>query len=124
MLKSNKGKIGSELRSIRLRRNLTIYDLSEQIGISENYLSLIERDKKIPTDEKIVYNIAKAYDIDTAYLFGKFNKVPSVLAGEIASHVALQATLLKISNDDRLDEEKKERLYQQFQRLYQETIED
>jgi transcriptional regulator with XRE-family HTH domain len=46
-------KIGSLIKKIRMVRGLTQVQLAEIMGITQNYLSLIETDTKIPSNEKI-----------------------------------------------------------------------
>jgi len=46
-------KIGSLIKKIRTIRGLTQVQLAQQIGITQNYLSLIETDKKTPSNAKI-----------------------------------------------------------------------
>lgn len=41
--------LGQRLRQQRKRRGLTIEQLAEMIGLSKNYVSLIERGQKLPS---------------------------------------------------------------------------
>lgn len=41
--------LGQRLRQQRKKRGLTIEQLAEMIGLSKNYVSLIERGRKLPS---------------------------------------------------------------------------
>lgn len=112
--------IGKELRLTRVNMGLTMLQMSERVGISENFISEIERDKKIPADEKWVYKIANAYKLDPTYLFMRFSKVPGTIVGEFSEFEELAHTLYKISQDKKLSDDKKRKLYRDFQDLYKE----
>lgn len=122
MAKVEVNSIGSELRLIRTKRRQSLLAISELTGISENYISEIERDVKYPTNDKFVYALAKAYDMDPMYLFRKFGRLPDPVLEEVNRHEALQTTLLRISNDGTLSEDKKQKLYDQFKALYDEAL--
>lgn len=46
-------KLGHVLKLIRTNREMTQKDMADSLGISQNYLSLIESDKKTPSPKKI-----------------------------------------------------------------------
>lgn len=46
-------KIGSLIKKIRMMKGLTQAQLAEKVGITQNYMSLIETDTKTPSNEKI-----------------------------------------------------------------------
>ncbi len=46
-------KVGTLIKKIRTIRGLTQVQLAKKMGITQNYLSLIETDKKIPSNDKI-----------------------------------------------------------------------
>jgi transcriptional regulator with XRE-family HTH domain len=46
-------KIGSLIKKIRMMKGLTQVQLAEKVGITQNYMSLIETDTKMPSNEKI-----------------------------------------------------------------------
>lgn len=118
----NEETIGDELRLKRLKLGLSMNVVSERVGISENYLSLIERGKRKNIDNEILINLAKTYNFDVTYIFKRFNKIPPTLLEELNRYKALDETLLKISLDGKLNEDQKERLYDQFKKLYDEAI--
>lgn len=118
----NEETIGDELRLKRIKMGLSMYKISERVGVSENYLSMIERGKRTGVDDNILIQMAKAYNMDVTYLFKRFNKIPPTLLEDLNRYKALDETLLKISLDGKLNEDQKERLYDQFKKLYDEAI--
>ena len=46
-------KLGSVLKLIRTKLGINQKEMADLLGISQNYLSLIESEKKIPSPEKI-----------------------------------------------------------------------
>jgi transcriptional regulator with XRE-family HTH domain len=46
-------KIGQILKHIRINKGVSQKKMAEELGISTNYLSLIESDKKEPSQDKI-----------------------------------------------------------------------
>lgn len=71
-------ELGKLLKTIRVHLNLTQQDLSEKIGISSNYLSLLESNKRIPSDE-IISSIAQQFNISKDALDFLRTEVPSEL---------------------------------------------
>ena len=63
-----RGEFGLRLRSIRMSRQLTQEQFAEVIGVSVDFLSLIERGINAPSFEKIE-QIAKRLDLSVASLF-------------------------------------------------------
>jgi transcriptional regulator with XRE-family HTH domain len=53
-------KIGLHLKELRLKNNLTTKQVEVKTGISNSYISLIERNKRKPS-AKILSKLAKAY---------------------------------------------------------------
>ncbi len=47
-------KIGTHIRSLRIRQNLTLQDLADSSGLSKSMLSKIENDKAIPSIAALV----------------------------------------------------------------------
>ncbi len=61
-------KIGNKIREIRLRKNMTLRDLSKRSGCSLGFLSQVERDLVSPTISSLK-RIADALDINIISLF-------------------------------------------------------
>ena len=54
---------GGLIKSLRKDRRMTLHDLSKRSGLSPSFLSLVERDKAVPSIVSLL-NIAKAFDIE------------------------------------------------------------
>lgn len=109
--------IGMELRLMRTERNLSMKEVADVIGISENYMSNIERDKKTPSD-LLIRKIANFYDIEEKYLFDRYGRIPLAIAEEIKDNELLNDVLYEISMNKKLSADQKERLYKDIQNLY------
>ncbi|MCS0827447.1 helix-turn-helix domain-containing protein [Cytobacillus firmus] len=109
--------VGKELRDYRNDRNYTLRDASDKIGISENYLSEIERGLKNPNDD-IIRNMAVLYGLDEKYLFDRFERVPLVVTEELKDNDRLGRTMYNIVTDDELSDADKEELYRTIENLY------
>ncbi len=74
-------KIGKILKIIRTSKGLTQNQMSKLLGISQNYLSLIEQDKKSPSAEAIA-NFASSLSISKDALLLISSEVPVELNGK------------------------------------------
>lgn len=109
---------GMSLRLLRTEKGVSLKEASEKIGISENYLSEIERDKKIPNDD-IIRSCANYYGVDEKDLFDKFNKIALTVQEEIKENDTLSRTLYEISTNNTLSDKDKEKLYTEIRNLYE-----
>ena len=57
------------IKSIREKKNITIYRLSKITGINRTYLTQLENNKKFNPSLKIMYKIANALDVKVDDLF-------------------------------------------------------
>lgn len=64
---------GERLSDLRKDRGLTQKDLAKIIGVSENSISMYERNLNSP-DDKIKVKIAKYFNISLDYLLGAIDK--------------------------------------------------
>lgn len=63
-----KKRFGSRLRRIRRNKDLTQEQLAIQVGVSLNYIGLMERGEKAPSFE-MVQKIAEVLEVDISELF-------------------------------------------------------
>jgi transcriptional regulator with XRE-family HTH domain len=71
-------KIGQILKHIRINKGVSQKEMAEKLGISPNYLSLIESDKKEPSQDKIA-DFAEALNISKEALLLASTDAPSEL---------------------------------------------
>ncbi|MGF9741560.1 helix-turn-helix transcriptional regulator [Priestia megaterium] len=119
--KTTNVSIGMELRLKRTEMRKSLREVAEAVRVSENFLSMVERDKKVPSD-CVIKALAKYYMLEEAYLFERFDRIPIVVAEEIKDHKLLHETLYDISTNDKLSEDVKKKLYEDIQQLYLETL--
>jgi transcriptional regulator with XRE-family HTH domain len=67
-------KFGENVKNSRLKKKMTLQQLSNLSGVSKTMLSEVERDKKIPTIE-VACKIADALDINLLKLLGKNSRI-------------------------------------------------
>lgn len=70
-------KIGAYLKELRLKNNLTTKQVEVKTGISNSYISLIERNKRKPSAE-ILNKLAKAYKVKPDDLLCLVGYLPSI----------------------------------------------
>lgn len=64
--------VGEKIKSARIEKKLTLEKLSEQIGISRNFLWEIEAGRKAPAIQTL-YNIGKSLNLSIDYILGLSN---------------------------------------------------
>ena len=74
-------KIGKILKILRTSKGFTQNQMSKVLGISQNYLSLIEQDKKAPSAEAIA-NFASSLSVSKDALLLISSEVPVELNGK------------------------------------------
>ena len=73
--------IGNVLKLVRTRKNLTQQEMADTLGISQNYLSLIESNKKKPSID-LITEFAKVLKISTEALLFASSEIPKELDDE------------------------------------------
>lgn len=121
MLNENDMTVGTFLRLLRTQRGRPIRDVADGVGVSENYVSEIERDLKQPSDE-IIRNFAKYYGMDEAALFRKFGRVPLSVTEELLKSPIVNDLLYSISRNDSLDEKDKIDMYRKMVEVYKNNV--
>ncbi|MBU4450626.1 MAG: LexA family transcriptional regulator [Actinobacteria bacterium] len=71
-------KIGLYLKELRLKNNLTTKQVEVKTGISNSYISLIERNKRKPSAE-ILSKLAKAYQVKAEDLLRLIGYLPPII---------------------------------------------
>lgn len=76
-------ELGKLIKTLRVNVGATQVDLSEKLGISANYLCLIEANKRTPSDE-VFSKIAQLFQISKDALDFLCTNIPSELNNENA----------------------------------------
>ena len=115
MNESKHGDLGEFIRSQRERANLSLRRLAEKSGISNPYLSQIERGIRKPSAE-ILKNLARALEISSNTLYSR--------AGLIDEEMPPASVFEAIDNDERLIGEQKKVLLDMYRALTRSEEED
>ena len=66
--KKNLKTFGSRIQELRKKNNLTQFELAEKIGLSTNFIGMVERGERNTSVDKI-FKLAKAFNISLAQFF-------------------------------------------------------
>ena len=80
-------QLGPRIRSLRQARRLTLRDVSQRAGVTESFLSQVERDVTSPSIAT-VQRIARALDLSIAQLFAEEPETGRVVRREARRRVA------------------------------------
>ena len=80
-------ELGARIRSVRQARRLTLRDVSERAGVTESFLSQVERDVTSPSIASL-QRIARALDLSIAQLFAEEPETGRVVRREARRQVA------------------------------------
>lgn len=108
MNESKQGDLGEFIRHQRERANLSLRRLADKAGISNPYLSQIERGIRKPSAE-ILKNLSRALEISASSLYSK--------AGLIDEDLAPATVFEAIEADNRLSLEQKNVLLDMYRAL-------
>ncbi|MGN1387595.1 MAG: helix-turn-helix domain-containing protein [Bacillus sp. (in: firmicutes)] len=113
--------IGNELRSLRKAKNLHVKDIAEDVGVSSTYISEIERNNKVPSNE-LIEKMAQTYNVDEKRLYKGFNIIPESVIFELTSTYGLYDLFYELSEDESITREEKDEFYQKVKELYKDTF--
>jgi transcriptional regulator with XRE-family HTH domain len=82
-------RLGATIRSLRQARHLTLRDVAERAGVTESFLSQVERDVASPSIAS-VHRIARALDLSIAQLFANDGETGRVVRKEARRRVVYQ----------------------------------
>ena len=108
MNESKHGDLGEFIRQQRERANLSLRRLADKAGISNPYLSQIERGIRKPSAE-ILKNLSKALEISANSLYTK--------AGLIDEETPAPSVTEAIASDERLEGDQKKVLLDMYRTL-------
>lgn len=89
--------IGSNIRMIRKRKNITIAQICEETGLSQGFMSQIETNKTSPSITTLE-SIAEALKVPLAYLLLKKNERMSVVRKDERNVTTSGSELLKVEH--------------------------
>ena len=96
--------MGSKIKAERKRLNLTLETLSEQIGISRNYLWEIEAGRKVPALNTL-FNLGVTLNVSIDYLLGASSEKKSISGNPPTTERDLEiARIMKALSEYELNE--------------------
>lgn len=100
---------GKILKEHRLNRKYSLAKVAKGINVSINYLSLLERGLRKPSDI-ILYSLSNFYNVNPVELFSLYDKVPTEQLNRIISSPSLARILTRLGTDERFTEQEKEEI--------------
>jgi len=82
-------QLGTRIRSLRQARHLTLRDVAQRAGVTESFLSQVERDVASPSIAT-VHRIARALDLSIAQLFAEEADTGRVVRREARRRIVYQ----------------------------------
>lgn len=113
-------EIGRYINDFRVKRKLSIQQMSVRVGVNPSYLREVERGEKIP-DDYFIRNLSEQFGLDENYIFGLLGKAPLVAREELDHHALLQQTLTEIGMSS-FSEQRKQELYDMFYSLTKKAL--
>lgn len=92
-------ELGEYLKNLRAVKGMSTRAVGEELNVSSNYISEIERGIKAPADHTL-REIAQLYNVDENILFDKLKRVPLKATEALNSHERLQKLLTNIQDAD------------------------
>ena len=68
-MRKRKSGLGLPIRILRAARGLTTRELAAGVGVTGGYVSMLERDMRVPSEE-VMYGLAKALGVKWEVLAG------------------------------------------------------
>lgn len=105
---------GEKLKKLREKTGYSLAKVSKKIDVTSNYLSLIERGQRKPS-EVVMYKLAQFYNLNPIEIFSLYGIIPTEQLEKIISSPSLVKILSHISSDDDFTDGEKEELSQAIQ---------
>jgi len=109
------GTLGEVLRGARVKLDLGLRELAKQLGITPSYLSDIEYDRRVPSED-VLSQLAKALDLELDHLMALAGRVGDTAERYLKRHPAAGVLFRRIS-DRQLPEHDLKKLLQEVDKL-------
>lgn len=86
--------LGSVLKKLRLKENMTQAQLAQKLGLTKSVISAYETGLRLPSYD-ILIHIAKIFNVSTDYLLGLENKREIDLSGLTENEITALLELIK-----------------------------
>ena len=98
---------GKRLKELRISLGYTLAFVARKLDITTNYLSLIERGERKPS-EIVMYKMSEFYKLNPIEIFSLYGTIPTEQVEKIISCPSLVKIISQLSTDERFTEEEKE----------------
>lgn len=98
--------------------------MGERIGVSENYISEIERGIGKQPSNDVLRKVSEEYGIDSLEVFEAFDRIPVDLVDELRNNKQLLDTLYEIKSNRKLTNKQKAELYKRIVQVYEDFLKD
>lgn len=96
---------GAKLRELRKNTGLSTYKVGKRVGVSGNYIGMIERGQKNPS-EAILVSLADVYEVDREEVFSLYKRVANEELEQIMQlHPEIRKTMASISTSRNISDE-------------------
>lgn len=96
---------GAKLRELRKNTGLSTYKVGKQVGVSGNYIGMIERGQKNPS-EAILASLAEIYEVNREDVFSLYKRVANEELEQIMQlHPEIRKTMASISTSRNISDE-------------------
>lgn len=109
------GGLGDVLREARVAADLSLRDLAKRLGITPSYISDIENDRRVPSED-VLRLLANELKLDFDQLMAMAGRVGDQAERYLKQHPAA-GTLFRRISDKKLPEEDLQKLLQQVDRM-------
>jgi Helix-turn-helix. len=119
--KINRKIFGEAIKSIRKSRSIPMDIVADQIDISKQYVSYLERGMKEPSDI-VVERIAKYYNIEPQVLFNLLHRIPDKAIKDGFKHKAFEELVLLMARHPIHTVKEKEKFIMEVNEIYKKYI--
>jgi len=96
---------GAKLRELRKNTGLSTYKVGKRVGVSGNYIGMIERGQKNPS-EAILASLAEIYEVNREDVFSLYKRVANEELEQIMQlHPEIRKTMASISTSRNISDE-------------------
>lgn len=111
----SKSTLGEQIRSARIREDISLRELARRLGRSPSYINDIEHDRRIPSEE-VLRKIASELDLDIDRLLAIAGRVGGEAEEYMKSNPTAGILFRKVSGAG-LDEDDLKRLLHQAEKM-------
>jgi transcriptional regulator with XRE-family HTH domain len=109
-----KTQFGIYVQKLRKERQLKLKEVANYLGVSVNFVSLVERGEKNPSDI-VLRKYAKLFNINEDVFFDMLGKIPLSVKEQLQNHKGLRSLLSEIS---KVDKELQNELIEEVYKVY------